>query len=114
MASSAECAIRYSVTTTIGAEDGLKDEYIKWLKDGHVQEVVEKGGAVSAEVLDLDVAEGGESKVVSTYVFPSRAAFDNYVAKVAPELRKDGVERFGKRDVSFSRTIGSCVFSHSA
>jgi len=105
-------AIRYSVTTTIGSAEGLVDEYVAWLKDGHVQAVV-AAGATNAEVLVLEQASGEPVKTVSTYVFPSRAAFDSYVEKTAPALREDGLKRFGGKDVSFSRTIGTCVFAHS-
>lgn len=56
--------------------------------------------------------DGGEFKVTSSYLFPSREVFEHYVEKVAPELRADGVQRFSNtgKAVLFERTIGEVAF----
>lgn len=114
-------------------------EYLGWLKGGHVQAVV-AGGAVSGEVrfvafvvVDSGACiaadgwsieplhlvfeqvfrhDGDELKVTSSYVFPSREAFRTYEETVAPGLRADGVQRFSStgKAVAFQRSLGEIVF----
>ena len=43
-------SIRYSVFTTLKDVETL-DEYVTWLKDVHVKDVIKAGGALSAEVI---------------------------------------------------------------
>jgi len=104
-------AVRYMVTANVGTDSKLRDEYLAWLKDGHVQAVVD-GGATSAEVILLDGDGASEGfRIVSSYLFPNRAAYDKYVATVAPKLREEGKALFGTRDVSFSRMLGEIQFA---
>jgi hypothetical protein len=98
-------AFYYQVTGHVRPED--VSVYADWLRGGHSQELVDRGGALSARVEQGDVArEDGRFPVRSIYVFPSKAQYDFYVREVAPELRADGLKRFGpesERPVEFSR-----------
>jgi hypothetical protein len=101
----ADTQLMYSVTAAMA--DSLKAEYIAWLNDGHIQTVVDDGKARSARVVDLG-SEDGTSKVCSIYVFRSKAAYDEYDARVAPGLRADGKARFidnPDKQVVFSRAF---------
>jgi len=85
------------------------DEYVAWLAGGHTREVVE-GGATSAMIVRLDPEASGNPRVVCQYIFPSRSAFDSYVAHTAPRLRADGLAKFpAERGVTFSRTLGEVI-----
>ena len=55
-------------------ESSLADEWLRWLRDGHVAEVL-AGGATHAKIVELDSAGAGRSFEVR-YRFPSREAFD--------------------------------------
>lgn len=95
-------ALRYVVTAELPSEQ-VQDEYLRWLRDGHAQAVVE-GGALSAEILILD---GDGWSVATSYTFASRAAFACYEVEVAPALRADGVATFvDVHGVRFSRSLG--------
>eukprot|EP01031_Cornospumella_fuschlensis_P022533 gene22533-27502_t len=101
--------VRYIVTATL-RDVGILDEYVNWLKGGHVQLVV-AGGARSAEVVVLD-SDDHTVRVESIYLFDSRAALQAYFDGPALELREDGKRLWmdtGK--VSFSRRVGNVVFS---
>ena len=79
------------------------------MKNGHVQGVVDSG-ATSAEVIVLE-SDDGSVRVESSYIFPSRAAFQAYFDGPAIALREEGKALLidtGK--VSFQRRIGEIVF----
>ena len=97
-----EAEVSYCVTAQLPNGE-VRGQYEAWLLGGHVQAVV-AGGATSAEVVRL---EGPGFRVQSRYIFPDAAAFDRYVATVAPGLRADGMQRFGGiAGVEFSRAGG--------
>ena len=98
--------IAYMVVATLPSAEKA-EEYVAWLKDGHVQAVVE-GGATVGEVIRLDDEPvGAPPRVVSRYEFASRGEFDRYVAEVAPRLRAEGLARFGPdRRVGYQRLVG--------
>ena len=43
-------SVRYTVVSTLKDENVLK-EYVAWLRESHVKDVIRTGGALSAEVL---------------------------------------------------------------
>src|SRR5437016_2832042 len=82
----------YAVLATFD-EAGLADEFVAWLKSGHL-EAVKQGGADSAIVVRLDPDPSGRQRIMAQYTFPSRAIFDHYLTHHAPALRAEGQQRF--------------------
>ncbi len=100
--------ICYMVTATFPSP-GLADEFVAWLEDGHIQQVID-GGAESGTIVRLDPDDSGKARVMAQYTFASREKFDTYVATHAPALRADGLKRFGpERGVTFERRLGTIV-----
>jgi hypothetical protein len=98
----------YMVVATLPSQ-GVADEYVAWLEDGHVDQVVE-GGAHSAMIVRLEPDPAGHPRVMTQYVFPTREVFDHYVSHHAPALRADGLKRFPpERGVRMERMIGTIV-----
>ena len=64
---------RYTVVATC-RDAAVKEEYVAWLKGGHMQAVMQEGGASSAEIDVLESAEGQPIKLEAQYVFESRVA----------------------------------------
>jgi len=94
----------YVVTATF-PDDSVRREYLHWLKEGHVDRVVQ-GGAQCGEVIEI-LEPAAPFSVQTRYVFADRAAYDRYVRDHAPALRAEGMERFGPaRGVNFSRMVG--------
>lgn len=103
--------ISYSVTATL-PDRHAADRYLRWLTEGHVQEVL-KGGAHDARVVELESDHAVQ--VETTYLFPDRSTYETYVREHAPRLRADGLRRFGEQPgVSFTRRQGSVIFQHQA
>jgi hypothetical protein len=85
-------AFRYMVTAIIANQE-YANEYVAWLKGGHVQDVVNRGGALTGEVIALDSTDG-RIHVQSLYMFPSRSAFESYQTGAAVELKAEGKRLF--------------------
>ena len=99
--------IAYTVTATL-PDRKVAQAYIQWLRDGHMQQVID-GGALTAQAFLLEGAEP-QVRVESRYIFPDRATFDAYERAAAPALRADGKQRFGSLPgVSFERRVGQVL-----
>lgn len=105
--------IFYAVTATL-PDEATAREYVAWLEDGHVDQVVD-GGAHSAMIVRLDPPDPRDSpdmrpRVETHYVFSTRSDFDRYVERSAPALRAEGLKKFPPdRGVVFSRRTGTIV-----
>lgn len=105
--------ICYAVVATL-PDNQIADEYVRWLEDGHVDQVL-NAGAHSAMIVRLDrAADDGlgpaERQIMTQYIFSTREVFDRYVSVHAPALRADGVKRFGGvQGVRFERRLGEIV-----
>lgn len=97
--------IAYTVSVTF-QDKALADEWVSWLSDGHIAEVL-AGGATDAEIVQLD--EPGLAFEVR-YHFPSRTVFQQYENDHAPRLRAEGLERFPvEKGVTYRRSVGVIV-----
>jgi hypothetical protein len=101
--------LAYTVTATFD-DPRIADEWIDWLRNGHVQEVI-AGGATVATIVKM---EGPERCVEVRYHFPDRKALDEYERNHAPRLRAEGLQRFPtSRGITYRRSIGSVEFAKS-
>jgi hypothetical protein len=100
-------AIAYTVIATF-PDRQTADEYIAWLEDGHVDQVIEHGAHTAMIVRVSDPAT--PIQVECRYIFSTRQAFDRYVSEYAPALRAEGLERFPpQRQVRFERRVGEVI-----
>jgi len=97
-------AIAYTVVATLPSSQ-MRDAYIAWLQQGHIDEVV-AGGAESGAV--VSITEPKEPfRVEARYVFRTRDAYDRYIQAVSPGLRAKGLALFPPESgVRFERTVG--------
>ena len=81
----------------------VRDEWLAWLRDEHVADVV-AAGALSGHAIVLD---GDELTCEVHYRFADRAAFDVYEREHAPRLREEGLTRFPlERGLTYARRTG--------
>ena len=99
-------AVVYTVAATF-ADAALADEWLRWLAEAHLAEVL-AGGAADAEVVELD---GPGRSFEVHYHFPSRQAFERYERDFAPRLRADGLRRFPADRVVYRRSVGTTVLT---
>jgi hypothetical protein len=100
--------IRYTVRCTVAkGAPPVAEEWLAWLRDGHIAEVLD-GGAQAAEIVRLD-----EDPAVYEirYVFASRATLERYLRDHAPRLRAEGLRRFPPGcGLELARTVGEVIF----
>lgn len=86
----------YSVRSRFSNHEA-RAEFIAWLADGHLADVV-KAGALDAELVEFepDPERGSDAPgdVESRYHFASREAYEAYAAGPAVALRAEGMARF--------------------
>jgi hypothetical protein len=109
----------YTVTATFD-DPAVADEWVAWLRDEHVRDVIE-AGAMDGEVIVVDpdpqereTASGPRRQTCEVrYHFADRAAFEAYVRDHAPRLREEGLKRFPpERGIAYSRHGGEVVSHH--
>jgi hypothetical protein len=96
--------IRYTVVATL-VDPQVLDEYVNWLKDGHIQKIVDEGGAIEG---DVSIVQGTDVvKVASVFIFPSMTVCEEYMTGLAVRLRPEGVAKFvdTNKVASFERMI---------
>lgn len=95
----------YTVTATF-VDGHVADEWVAWLRDGHLADVL-RGGALDATVVRLD---GDPLTLEVHYHFASRESFATYERDAAPALRAEGMAKFPpSRGVSYRRSFGEIV-----
>jgi hypothetical protein len=94
--------IAYTVAVTF-TDPALVEPWLRWLRDGHVADVL-AGGATFAAVVAMDSPPHAYEV---HYLFPSREAFERYQREHAPRLREEGLRLFGpEKGVSYRRSTG--------
>jgi hypothetical protein len=98
-------AILYTVRATC-PNIQARGRFLSWLTPGHVLQV-KAGGATAVRIVLPDRADDSAPAVVETqYAFPSRRAFDTYLADHAPALRADVMQHFPSGSgVTFERQV---------
>lgn len=100
-------AIAYTVIATLPDESTAR-EYIAWLEDGHVDEVL-RAGAHSGMIVRVEDPPR-PIRVETRYIFSTRGRFEEYLRAAAPALRAEGLRRFPpERGVTFERRVGVVV-----
>lgn len=101
--------VHYRVRATLPSSQ-VRDEYIAWLTHGHLQ-AVKRAGASDARLILIDPDPADPRPIVeSHYTFPSRAAFDSYLATAAPALRAEGLAKFPPDcGIHMQRALGSIM-----
>ncbi len=102
--------IAYTIAVSFEVKSMAK-EWLRWLMDGHVAEVLARGAA-DAEIVALD---GPGCSFEVRYHFPSRESFARYEVEHAPRLRAEGLKRFPvQKGVVYRRSVAEVVDTFTA
>lgn len=102
--------IIYNVT--INVDESIHDEWMDWMKNKHIDEVVATGCFSKATMVKVLVDEemGGITYSVQ-YFAPSREALEKYKNEFAPQLKQEGLQRFADKMLAF-RTELEIISEH--
>jgi hypothetical protein len=92
--------IVYNVTIKI--TNAIHTNWLQWLKDEHVPEVLQTGCFTHANILRLletDDAEGPTYAV--QYFAQSKALYNNYIEKFAAAMRQKSFDKWGNQFIAF-------------
>ncbi|MGJ8737013.1 DUF4286 family protein [Zobellia laminariae] len=100
----------YNVTTNI--EESAHDEWLVWMREVHIPDVLATGKFLNAKMSKILVEEdmGGVSYSVQ-FTTLSKEVLESYYTEDAQRLREDAHKRFPNKFVSF-RTEMEIVSEH--
>ncbi|MFM2135683.1 MAG: hypothetical protein RL021_1083 [Bacteroidota bacterium] len=95
--------IIYNVTVNI--DDDVHDDWLKWMKETHIPDVLRTGMFLENRIMKVLVEEetGGTTYAIQ-YACESMEVFRRYESEFAPGLRADADKLFGGKFVAF-RTL---------
>lgn len=93
----------------LAVDRDIEGEFLAWL-NGHVEQVLSCPGFTAARVYRRDPRDEGEpdeGRLLLTlhYDLPDRAAFEAYLERHAPAMRREGLERFPGRFAARRRLL---------
>lgn len=100
----------YNVTTNI--EESVHNQWLKWMKETHIPDVLATGKFLNAKMCEVLVEEdmGGFTYSVQ-FTIADKSTLDCYYEEDAPRLREDASKLFAGKFVSF-RTELKIVSEH--
>ncbi|RDV12546.1 DUF4286 family protein [Pontibacter diazotrophicus] len=96
--------ILYNITINI--ENGVAEEWLQWMKEVHIPEVMSKGYFLNNQVARLinEIDNGGTTYAVQYYC-RSMQDLEEYQREHAPALESKHIERYEGKFVVFSSML---------
>ncbi len=92
--------IVYNVTVKV--EAGIANEWLEWLQNEHISEVIGTGCFTKASILKLlEVDETEGPTFAIQYFAESKAIYNQYMEKHAGILRQKSYEKWGNKFIAF-------------
>ena len=92
--------IVYNVTIKITS--AIHTEWLQWLKEEHIPDVIQTGCFTHATILrllEIDETEGPTYAI--QYFAESKALYNNYIEKHAATMREKGFAKWGNQFIAF-------------
>ncbi|POS03101.1 DUF4286 family protein [Flavobacterium croceum] len=92
--------ILYNVTINI--DESVHQQWLQWMQEKHIQDVLATGKFSSARLIKVLVDEemGGTTYSVQ-YTTDSKETLQKYYTEDAPRLREEGLKLFGDKMLAF-------------
>lgn len=92
--------IIYNVT--IKVDENIHSQWLVWLQEEHIPEVINTGCFTRATVLRLLETDDTEGPTYAIQYFAeSKAWYNRYIEKFAPEMRRRSFEKWGNGFIAF-------------
>ena len=92
--------IIYNVTINI--HESVHDQWMKWMKEKHISDMLATGKFSSARMVKVLVDEATEGKTYSVqFTTDSKETLQRYYDEDAPRLREEGQSLFGDKMLAF-------------
>jgi hypothetical protein len=92
--------IIYNVTINI--HESVHDQWLAWMQDKHIKDVLATGKFSSARMVKVLIEEemGGTTYSIQ-YTTENKATLEQYYLEDAPRLRDEGLALFGDKMLAF-------------
>ncbi len=92
----------YLYNVTINVNTSIEEEWLAWMRDIHIPDMLQTGKFYSARLCKVLVDEdtGGVTYAVQ-YTCPDYETLQQYYDEDASTMRADGINRFGEQTVAF-------------
>ncbi len=92
----------YIYNVTINIDEAVHDQWLKWMRDTHIPDMLKTGKFVKAKMCRVLVEEetGGITYSVQ-YTTKDKATLEQYYKEDSERLRKDGMQRYANKFVAF-------------
>lgn len=92
----------YIYNVTINVEEAVHDQWIAWMKEIHIPEMLSLGKFSQARMCKVLVEEemGGITYSIQ-YTIKDKETLERYYQEDANKMRQDGIKRFGNNFVAF-------------
>ena len=94
--------IIYNVTVSV--EESVKSDWIKWMQEVHIPEVMAAGIFTKAQINRVIAQEDSDNTYAIAYTCSTMKDLHQYQIIFSPELQQKHVTRYGDKAVAF-RTI---------
>lgn len=87
---------------TINIDNSVHDQWLLWMQDKHIPEVLATGKFSSARMVKVLIVEemGGITYAIQ-YTTDSKSTLEKYYEEDAPRLREEGSRLFGDKMLAF-------------
>ena len=87
---------------TIKVQQAIKDEWLNWLKEEHIPEMINTGCFTNATVLQLLEIDDSEGPTFAIqYQAESKALYNQYIEKFAGIMRQKSFDKWGDNFIAF-------------
>ena len=94
--------ILYNVTVSI--DESVHDEWLTWMKEVHIPEVMETGCFTESKICRILAEEEGGKAYSFQYLAPDMETYEKYQSEFAPALQVDHTKKYGGKFAAF-RTL---------
>ena len=92
----------FSYNVTIKLEEAIHQQWLQWLKNEHIPDVIATSCFTKATILRLLETDDSEGPTYAIQYFAeSKASYDLYIEKFAPEMRQRSFDKWGNRFFAF-------------
>jgi len=96
--------IFYNVTVVV--EHDIHDDWLKWMKEKHIPDVMETGKFLESKICKLLGVDESQGITYSCqYIAPDMKTFEEYQSNHATALRKDHKDRYEEGKVVAFRSL---------
>jgi hypothetical protein len=92
----------FAYNVSIKLESAIADEWLRWMREEHVHEVLATGCFYDYKLFRLVADDENEDPTfVVQYFCNKKTDYQRYVKEFAPLLQRKGIEKFGQRFTAF-------------